>query len=298
VSVTLPCYDEEDWIASAIESVLDQSYERFELIIVDDGSTDDTESVVQEYMDDHRIRYIYKPNGGYPSAQSRAFDEAQGDYYAIMEADDLWEPEKLERQMEHLTSSSAMLCHTNAHLIDESGNITGEWHSSSPPPYEPHNRFMNTLLLNNFICNPSVVVDSKAVGSKRYPDQFVLNSDHFMWLRIASEHPVEYLPEKLTRKRFHEDNISANYIEIFENRKQLVEHIQNYHEFSNTAVERKYSNIQLTYAINAALDGKVSEARGCLKQSIAHDWKNINSYIVYILTYFGQSIIRPFVSDG
>src|SRR6185369_6881202 len=98
VSVLIPAYNCGPYVAKAVESVLCQSYRNFEIIVVNDGSTDDTENVLLPYRD--RIRYLAGENRGASAARNKAFRVSKGDLIAYLDADDLWQPEKLARQVE------------------------------------------------------------------------------------------------------------------------------------------------------------------------------------------------------
>ena len=97
VSVIIPCYNAERYVAEAIQSVLDQTYQSFEIIVIDDGSQDGSAAVVQQFPD---VRYRYQENGGIGAARNRAIEMAEGDYFAFLDADDLWAKDKLARQLD------------------------------------------------------------------------------------------------------------------------------------------------------------------------------------------------------
>src|SRR5512132_3570680 len=100
VSVVVPTYNRAHLIGRTIESVLRQSYVALELVIVDDGSTDDTrERITEKYRRDPRVRYCHKPNGGPASARNVGFREARGEYVALLDSDDTWHPWKLSLQI-------------------------------------------------------------------------------------------------------------------------------------------------------------------------------------------------------
>ena len=99
VSVIIPCFNRADIVGETIESVLSQSYARFEIIVIDDGSTDNTSEVVSAYAD-RRIRYFYKANGGLSAARNSGLDAARGEFTAFLDSDDVWYPWKLKAQME------------------------------------------------------------------------------------------------------------------------------------------------------------------------------------------------------
>jgi glycosyltransferase involved in cell wall biosynthesis len=98
ISVILPTYNRASFLPGAIESVQRQTFQDFELIIIDDGSTDDTHSVVNPYLKDKRIRYLLQQNGGAAAARNHGLAERQGKYVAFIDSDDTWEEDKLALQ--------------------------------------------------------------------------------------------------------------------------------------------------------------------------------------------------------
>jgi glycosyltransferase involved in cell wall biosynthesis len=97
VSVIIPCYNAERYVGEAIQSVLDQTYQSFEIIVVDDGSQDGSAAVLQQYPD---VRYQYQENSGIGATRNLAIEMAEGDFFAFLDADDLWEKDKLARQLD------------------------------------------------------------------------------------------------------------------------------------------------------------------------------------------------------
>lgn len=108
VSVIIPTYNRSRQVVEAVESVLAQSWQALEVIVIDDGSTDGTESALAPYLD--RIRYVRKPNGGVSSARNRGIHEAGGDKLAFLDSDDTWDPEKLRKQMECMARTGSKVC--------------------------------------------------------------------------------------------------------------------------------------------------------------------------------------------
>jgi len=111
VSVVIPVYNSAEYIVETIKSALAQHYKPFEVIVVDDGSTDNTKDLLEPYL--HRISYLYKENGGPASARNTGVNNAKGEYIAFLDADDLWMPEKLARQMDVFNQDKSIgLVHT------------------------------------------------------------------------------------------------------------------------------------------------------------------------------------------
>lgn len=104
VSVIIPVYNADKYIAATVESVLAQTYKNFEILIIDDGSPDKSLKVCQQFQDS-RIKIICQANRGLPGARNTGIRHAQGDYIAFLDADDIWLPNKLEKHVNHLNNS-------------------------------------------------------------------------------------------------------------------------------------------------------------------------------------------------
>ena len=106
VSIIMPTYNSSRWISDSIQSVLDQYYEQWELLIVDDGSTDNTKNIVKDFLNDKRIKYYYQENYGPATARNIGISKASGKYLAFLDSDDIWKPNKLELQLNHFKKKS------------------------------------------------------------------------------------------------------------------------------------------------------------------------------------------------
>ena len=123
VSIIMPSYNTGGFIKSSIESVIAQSYSNWELIIVDDCSTDNTDKVVEDYLSDNRIHYIKNDkNSGAAISRNRALREAKGKWIAFLDSDDLWEPKKLEKQIAFMQENGYAFSYTD-YMIQ----LNGEW---------------------------------------------------------------------------------------------------------------------------------------------------------------------------
>ena len=124
ISIVIPTYDSIEYIAESIESVLAQTYKYTEIIVVDDGSTDGTKGALEKYRD--YIRYFYCDNGGVSKARNFGIEKAVGKYVAFLDADDVWESTKLEKQVELLESrEGAKACYSAFSLVDVNLNSVG-----------------------------------------------------------------------------------------------------------------------------------------------------------------------------
>ena len=131
VSVIIPTFNRAEFICSAIKSVLKQTYSDFELIVVDDGSTDDTGLRVRQ-LNDSRLKYIWQPNHGRSHARNRAILEAKGSFIAFLDSDDLYLPEKLALQVDYFNQHPEVsMIYTSAYCINEAGNRLPETYEAT-----------------------------------------------------------------------------------------------------------------------------------------------------------------------
>ena len=120
VSIIMPSWNTEKFIAESIQCVIDQSYKNWELIIVDDCSSDHTDEIVAPFLSDNRIKYLHnEKNSGAAITRNKALREAQGEWIAFLDSDDLWMPDKLEKQIGLMTEHNYVLSYTNYEKIDE-----------------------------------------------------------------------------------------------------------------------------------------------------------------------------------
>jgi len=156
VSVIIPAYNASRWIGMTLDSVLAQTISDFEVIVIDDGSTDESPAIIGEFVNrDPRIRLLRIPNSGVGAARNAGIAAASGEFIAPLDADDTWEPEKLEKQVRCLREAGedAAMVYCGSRFIDEEGGFLMDY-----PPYDVQGDVRGPLILRNFIGNASVPV--------------------------------------------------------------------------------------------------------------------------------------------
>lgn len=195
VSIIMPSYNTGAFIKKAIQSVLNQSYKNWELIIVDDCSTDNTEEVVLPFLNDQRIRYIKnEKNSGAAVSRNRALREAKGKWIAFLDSDDLWLPEKLEKQVLFMKKNGYYFSYTNYEEINEDGKKTGVYVSGPK-------KITKSGMYN--YCWPgclTVMYDAEYVGLIQIAD-IKKNNDYAMWLQVSKKANCFLLDECLALYR-------------------------------------------------------------------------------------------------
>jgi glycosyltransferase involved in cell wall biosynthesis len=215
VSVIIPCYNRETFIADAIDSALAQTYQNLEIIVVNDGSTDGTENVINGYLANPRVRYIkHEKNRGIPAARNTAIRQARGDYVAFLDSDDMWLPKKIESQLEVFSRDVAGdvgLVWSNAFFRDNQGN-TETVGASVPPDIGslPRDTLLRRLFLHNFITAQTVMVRRTCFDKVGLLDEHLKGGadDFDFWLRLAPYFRFEYVSIPLVVARLHDGNYS------------------------------------------------------------------------------------------
>lgn len=202
VSIIMPSYNTGQFIAETIESVLAQSYSDWELIIVDDCSTDGTDEVVGQYLTDTRIRYIKNEiNSGAAVSRNRALREAKGKWIAFLDSDDLWERDKLEKQIAFMENNGYHFSYTNYIEIDEDSVPNGK-RVTGPKRITKHGMY-NYCWMGCL----TVMYDAETVGLVQIED-IKKNNDYAMWLKVCKKANCYLLDENLARYRKRSGSIS------------------------------------------------------------------------------------------
>lgn len=208
VSVIIPTYNRARLLGRAIQSILNQTYPNFEIIVVDDCSTDKTENVVRSFRDE-RIRYIrQEKNTGAVVARNRGIKAAIGEHIAFQDSDDEWLPEKLEKQMKAFEIGPLDLgvVYTSYWRIDRGRGVY--W----PPSYlkQTYGRIHDALLENNFIDTPTAVVRKECFEKVGLFENLPRLQEWDLWLRISKRYSFGHVNEPLVNAYLQPDSISRN----------------------------------------------------------------------------------------
>ncbi len=208
VSVIIPTYNRKEFLREAVQSVLEQTFQDLELIVVDDGSTDGTWEMLEREFGG-RIRYIYQENQGPSAARNRGVEASCGEWIAFLDSDDLWLPKKLERQLEFTAENpGALISYTDEIWIRRGRRVN---------PKKKHAKYSGWIYPQ---CLPLCIVSPSSVLIHRklwdevggFDERLPVCEDYDLWLRIASRHPIFFLPEKLIIKRGgHSDQLSKRW---------------------------------------------------------------------------------------
>jgi len=198
VSIIIPTYNRADFLPQALESIFAQTYQNFEVIVSDDGSTDNTKEVIQQYGD--RVNYLKNNHSGLPSvARNTAIKLANGKYIAFLDSDDVWLPDKLKIQVDAIENNLRLgLVCSNAFLTNSDGKESNQLYQF-PGKGSSGSVFLD-LLKNNFVITSSVMLRRDTlgkVGNFSEAKELQVGEDYALWLNIALDWEVEYLESPL-----------------------------------------------------------------------------------------------------
>ena len=206
VSVIVPCYNMEKYLADTIASVRSQTWSDWELLMVDDASTDGTARILHDFsQQDPRIKVAVKTeHTGIADTRNRCLQQAKGRYFAFLDADDLWHPEKLAKQLRFMQERNAAFSYTSYDLIDENGQPLGKTiKATGDLNYQAY-------LRNTLIGCSTVMFDTEKVGEVVVPS-FRTSEDTATWLNLLRRGVIaQALPEALTSYRIRVHSASSN----------------------------------------------------------------------------------------
>ena len=236
VSVIIPAYNAEKFIGETILSILNQSFKELELIIVDDGSTDQTFRICNEIVD-KRIQVYHRANSGVSNSRNFGAEKAKGTYLAFVDADDIWHPMKLERSLPLFTGEHVGLVHSYMEVIDSTGTPTGDVLKGK------EGNILESILLwdgCNIPSPSSIIVRKESYEvSGKFDPQFSTAADQDFFIRIASKFTIKMVPEVLGGYRMHEENMHKNIANMEDDHLRVYRKAKENGMFTTKSFERK-----------------------------------------------------------
>ena len=281
ISVIIPCRNNAHLIAETLDSVLSQTLVPQEVIVVDDGSEDESCNVVNEFGS--RVQLIRQPPTGNASARNAGVRASHGEYICFLDSDDVWLPKKLERQIEYMQTHSALVSFPGAERFHENGTV--ERPTAGPPSrsklwsylvdYQPFVSSLSGVMMHRH-CFETV---------RGFDEQLKLSVDWDMWIRLAKHFALHWFDDVLVRVRVHSGGACRNtelrlhmYLQCLKKHRKL---------FSNLGMSlqwsRSYSNKLLRLGRYLLKQGKIREARPFLLGAMRYNWLQYCSAKVQLL---------------
>lgn len=218
VTVIMAVFNGQNFLGEAIKSILNQSLYDWELICVDDGSTDNSKSIIEEY-DDERIRYFYQQNSGSPAkGRNLAISKAKGEFISFIDQDDIYHPESLSKRVEYLENNSNLdMVYSDCLVISENGDHVSDSiiNYTQKKPYSGD--IFSKLFMGIFIPIQGVMLRKTILDDVGVFDETLVGTDDYhLWLRITYDHEIGFLKDSLASWREHSRSLSKRQITMDE----------------------------------------------------------------------------------
>lgn len=209
IDVIIPCFNRASTVERAIESVLNQTYQHFNLYLVDDGSTDETESKISRFLTDKRVHYLKQENKGVSSARNLGIKSSHSPWISFLDSDDEWLPNKLETQVRHLNDLPTLrFFHSNEIWIRNGVRVNPK------SKFDKSNNDIFRRSLDTCLISPSTTLIHRTLLTEMnfFDESFEICEDYDLWLKILASETIGFIPDHLVRKYGgHEDQLSLKF---------------------------------------------------------------------------------------
>ncbi|MBN2391117.1 MAG: glycosyltransferase [Anaerolineae bacterium] len=305
VSVCITSYNHARYLPATLDSVLDQDFDNFEIVVVDDGSTDDSLALLTDYQGRYpdKVRCYWHPdheNKGISATFNLAAQKAKGTYLAWLGSDDLWLPDKLSKQVKFMFDQPDFgMVYSPAFILDS----TGRQYPMLTIGGEQFDDVWRRLLVSNFICASSALIRRTCLDDVGLLDETLVYSDWELWIRIAAKYRIGIVPQPLVLYRIHGQNISVSSRPAtrFERRLAVIESVfaklpMDEQPLKDVALSDAYFEAGLDFfAVGQPKEGHQHLAQAVqlqAEQSSDQLVENVVSYVVYTLRTHNWDVPR------
>ncbi len=292
-SIIIPAYNAIKYLPETLESVLKQTFTDFEVVIIDDGSDDN----IIEWatgIKDSRVKLISQENQGVAAARNLGINQTIGKYIAFIDADDLWEVSKLEKQFHCLQNNPSVgLVHTEMMLIDDNSQSLGRKFTSNV-----EGNALKQLLEKNTIVTSSVIVNRNCLETVGNFDRNLTSSEDWeLWVRIAAHYPIALVKEPLVFYRQHANNTTKNWQMLEQDLRNIEQVFKSVPQELSDLKQQTYANANIYLAWKALQTDYCQQAAYFRNQSIKHNPKIILSSQLIRLS-LAIALLQIFGKDG
>lgn len=295
VSIVMAAYNAESTIRETMESLLAQTYPLKEIIVTNDGSRDATGSILDEFAASHPgvVRALHQENKGQAVARNAAIAHAKGDYVAFMDADDVWAPQKIQRQVQHLRDHPAVgLVYTEGMTITKDGKKIAPFDYSK----EFTGKCFDQLFLRNNIIGSSVMVRKRVLDDVgAFTPQLRACENWELWTRISRKYELDFIDEELAYYRQHGNNMSRNIDWMIENRLKAIRH--NHEQYKNVVANERALTNEAYFMAYRGFGGvylgnlELSKARRYIALAIKHKPTSWRCYVWFLQACLGRGVL-------
>lgn len=290
ISIILACYNGEKFISETIESVLNQNYSKLELIVIDDGSIDNTELIIQEYLSDSRLVFMkHKRNRGIGAARNTGIRLAKGDYICFLDQDDVWLSDRLSTQVEtfKIGSKNLGLIYSDYYEIDKEGHILRKVKARSDVLCKSRKNIVSQLFIRDFIPTWTAMVKKQTFERVGLLDERLSGpDDHEFWLRVAGVFELAHIEKPLVKKRMHTDARSRRCHEVFTHKLVAMEDTIIRYPYLQAIRHKRFSTIYFKRGLCLLESGTAkSIARTHLLSSLQYNPLNWRAYLLVLFSF-------------
>lgn len=294
ISIIIPCYNCQSTIAQTLESVFAQSFQSFTVYCINDGSTDNTGIILDQWSLRHKnLHVIHQKNQGQTKAKNKGIKISKGKYIAFLDSDDLWEPDKLLFQYALMEKKPDVgLCYTNGLYINSQNEPQGEIGISTAL----QGKCLSTLLLGNAIVASSVMIRSTLLETTGLFDETLTACENWeLWTRFASVSNLAVIDKPLTLYRRHANNMSHNLEKMRLNRLRVVDkNSKRYKDkIPNSAVliKETFYKAHRFFGENYLWKLQLSKARYDILQALRYKPFDFKLYLLYLKSLLGERLL-------
>lgn len=264
VSIIVAAYNGERFIKEALESLLAQTFDNFEIVVVDDGSTDSTAEIVKSF-EDERVKYFHKENSGNQAIpRNFGIKKTEGKYIAFCDQDDLWYPTKLEKQMERNQKDAGIFI-TSADIINENGKKIGE--RLVPKGYLSPEESFEMLLNENFITACSAIILKKVIEEVGFLNEKLSgNDDYDLEIRVAKQYGILGISEPLCAWRRSKGSFSHDMSRVFKENQKIFSLLKADNEEQSEIIKEGKNKNLLGLFLAYVKEGQYDKAKEVLPQ--------------------------------
>jgi len=295
VSVIIPCYNASATIRETLDSLRCQTFRTFEVIVVNDGSTDDTGTILGIYTKqfNEKLKIITQINKGQAVAKNVGIEHSSGEFIAFLDSDDLWAPDKLEKQYDYMQLNPGIaMSYTEAYKIDEKGECIN---TISANPAFRGKCFENLVLHNNIVAS-SVMVRRDVLDKVGFFDTELAACENWdLWISISRYYPINFIEHPLTFYRVHKDNMSKNWTKMYRARLQVIDKHLSLRSNEPATFELRKKALFFLHRNFAKLHIEnldLKKARRELIDAIKARPNDITCYLSYLKTLLGEKMFR------
>lgn len=234
VSVVVPCYNHQNYVKDTIESIINQTYKNIELIVIDDGSKDNSVEIIQELANKYNFTFIHRANKGLSATLNEGIKLSKGKYSCVCASDDIYILDKIEKQVQFMESNSNYaMCYGKIIEFDETGYKKEKEIKNAKSGWI----FEELLMFNLIIPAVTTMIRKNVYETVGIYDESLFIEDYDMWLRIADKYQIGFLEQYLACYRKHATNISKQTLKMYESQKLIVykwKHIPNFSKFEKS----------------------------------------------------------------